>query len=157
MVDSSDNEGPPHVTRRDLVAGGASLGLAVIGGCAGGAKKWETTPVDIVDGQITLDVTEHPPLATAGGMVAVHPAGLRKPIMVLRGENAQFTVLSMKCTHLGCTVRWDNDKQNIVCACHGSRFTDTGAVLKGPAKEGLSAYRWSFEELVLRIQVPDQA
>jgi len=50
-------------------------------------------------------------------------------------------VLSLRCSHFGCTVRWDNEEQVLRCPCHGSRFDDRGAVLKGPAKKSLPVYR----------------
>ncbi len=141
-----------QVSRRSLLAGSATASLVTLG-CAGGARRWQATRVDVINGQVALNIDQHPPLATPGGMVAIHPAGVRKPIIVIRAENNAFQVMSSKCPHLGCTVRWDDEQQNIVCPCHGSRFDDKGGLLKGPAKQALSQYKWSFGDLVLRIQI----
>ena len=77
-------------------------------------------------------------------MVALHPVGVRKPVLVMRVENDQFRVFSLSCTHIGCVLRWDNETQDLVCPCHGSRFNDRGNPTKGPAKTNLKQYQSQF-------------
>jgi len=140
---SSEEHATPDVdatqlTRRDLM--GAAAGV-VLCGCAGNAEKWTTTPVEVREGMVELDIADYPELATPGGMVAVEPEGAKKPVLVMRIEHDQFRVMSLRCPHLGCIVRWDASTQGLVCPCHGSRFSDTGAVSKGPAKTSLRPMR----------------
>jgi nitrite reductase/ring-hydroxylating ferredoxin subunit len=44
--------------------------------------------------------------------------------------------MSAVCTHLGCTVR--HDDQGLVCPCHGSRYDEEGRVVDGPAPAPLA-------------------
>lgn len=53
-------------------------------------------------------------------------------------EDESIHFVDAKCTHLGCTVRWNNDEKSWDCPCHGSRFTYKGELLNGPAIKGLN-------------------
>ena len=55
-----------------------------------------------------------------------------KPAIVLDTASG-VKAYSAICTHLGCTVMWDEAAATIVCPCHDGRFNPaTGAVLSGP-------------------------
>jgi glycine/D-amino acid oxidase-like deaminating enzyme/nitrite reductase/ring-hydroxylating ferredoxin subunit len=41
--------------------------------------------------------------------------------------------VSLRCTHLGCLLRFNGAERSWDCPCHGSRFDVDGAVLEGPA------------------------
>lgn len=60
-----------------------------------------------------------------------------KRVAVYKKETGEIIKLESKCTHLGCEIGWDVTKKAWVCPCHGAEFDTNGAVLKGPAKEGL--------------------
>ena len=38
-----------------------------------------------------------------------------------------------RCPHLGCALHWNPQERSWDCPCHGSRFSETGALLDGPA------------------------
>jgi nucleotide-binding universal stress UspA family protein/nitrite reductase/ring-hydroxylating ferredoxin subunit len=69
-----------------------------------------------------------------GGIVA---SGDQK-LAVYRDEDGAVTVLSARCTHMGCTVKWNAAERTWDCPCHGSRFAATGSVVNGPAERPLS-------------------
>lgn len=56
-------------------------------------------------------------------------------------EHNHLHFVGAECTHLKCTVRWNNDEKSWDCPCHGSRFTYNGKVLNGPANEELPYYK----------------
>lgn len=38
-----------------------------------------------------------------------------------------------RCTHLGCKLKWNKYEKSWDCGCHGSRFSEDGKILDGPA------------------------
>ena len=60
-----------------------------------------------------------------------------KRTAVHRDEDGSLHAVSATCTHLGCTVGWNEAARSWDCPCHGSRFTVDGEVLHGPAVQPL--------------------
>lgn len=73
----------------------------------------------------------------------------RNERIALVREEGKIHALSLICTHLGCTV--NVLPQGITCPCHGSEFTSTGTVVKGPATEPLPHLRVEQNAEVLRV------
>ena len=61
--------------------------------------------------------------------------------------------MSATCTHLGCQVRWETDKKQFFCPCHGGIFDREGIPRKGPPKEPLHRYRHQVKAGVLEIDL----
>jgi glycine/D-amino acid oxidase-like deaminating enzyme/nitrite reductase/ring-hydroxylating ferredoxin subunit len=56
---------------------------------------------------------------------------------VYRDETGTLSVLSARCTHLGCVVHFNDAERAWECPCHGSRFDVDGSVVQGPANRPL--------------------
>lgn len=63
-----------------------------------------------------------------------------RPAVLLQPQAGEFVALSAVCTHLGCIVKWVDDKQEFLCPCHAGRFSPAGQVLGGPPPEPLNTY-----------------
>lgn len=59
-------------------------------------------------------------------------------IAAYKDSNNELHRYSAVCTHLGCTVTWNNSEKSFDCPCHGSRFSAiTGKAINGPANKEL--------------------
>jgi cytochrome b6-f complex iron-sulfur subunit len=93
---------------------------------------------------------------TGGGRIAVAstadlPAGKgqvfsvnNKPVIVINTPEG-YKALSATCTHLGCIVTWNEQKQVIACPCHEGFFNTNGAVISGPPPAPLAQFRVQVE------------
>lgn len=68
-----------------------------------------------------------------------------KPIAIYKSEAGELLPLSAVCTHLGCTVAFNQAETSWDCPCHGSRFSVQGKVLHGPAVKPLTAIQENLE------------
>ncbi|MGK8479482.1 Rieske 2Fe-2S domain-containing protein, partial [Stutzerimonas stutzeri] len=60
-------------------------------------------------------------------------------IAVWRDDAGTLHAVSAACTHMGCSVTWNNADRTWDCPCHGSIFQADGEVIHGPAIEPLAA------------------
>jgi glycine/D-amino acid oxidase-like deaminating enzyme/nitrite reductase/ring-hydroxylating ferredoxin subunit len=70
------------------------------------------------------------------GEARVVRGGLGK-VGVYRDEDGGVHAVSLRCTHLGCLLRFNSAERSWDCPCHGSRFDVDGQVLEGPAVDPL--------------------
>lgn len=77
-------------------------------------------------------VDEFPP-----GSISLIKAGR---FYLQRFENGSFLALWQRCTHLGCSVPWDEGAGRYHCPCHGSLFNVEGEVTGGPAPRPLDYF-----------------
>jgi glycine/D-amino acid oxidase-like deaminating enzyme/nitrite reductase/ring-hydroxylating ferredoxin subunit len=52
---------------------------------------------------------------------------------VYRDRQGELHAVSLRCTHMGCLLRFNSAETSWDCPCHGSRFDVDGGVLEGPA------------------------
>ena len=124
-----------------FVAGGLVLTLS--GAAAGLGRAFE---------DVTVNIGPDSPLAKVGGSDLVDSAA-GKIIIVRTGENT-FVAYSARCTHKGGIVAYDAASKQFACPKHGSKFdSSTGAVVDGPAKDALPAYKTSGNASSLVVNV----
>ncbi|MCU0293584.1 MAG: Rieske 2Fe-2S domain-containing protein [Thermoanaerobaculaceae bacterium] len=98
---------------------------------------------------------------TGGRIVDAGPVGEFTPASVtpfpggkfylVRLADGGFLAISSKCSHLGCTVPWNERDQTFPCPCHASVFDLRGDVLSPPAPRALDLYRVTIESGVVKV------
>jgi Rieske Fe-S protein len=68
-----------------------------------------------------------------GGIISF---GLKK-IAAYRDQQNNLHSFSAVCPHLGGILQWNGDEKTFDCPMHGSRFTNEGKVINGPAISAL--------------------
>jgi Rieske Fe-S protein len=58
-------------------------------------------------------------------------------IALYKDDQHQLHGVNPACTHIKCTVAWNESERSWDCPCHGSRFDIDGNVLTGPARKDL--------------------
>ncbi len=72
---------------------------------------------------------------------------------LVRMPDGGFLALSIKCTHLGCSVMWDEQRKAFVCPCHASRFDITGNAINPPATRALDHYPVNIEQGMVKVDI----
>ena len=121
----------PGVTARELdrrevlAAAGALIGLVLPPiGCA-------ADPEALSPGQVAVPLSD-----LRDGERRIVIVG-ENPVEVLRSGGA-VTARMLRCTHMGCVVRWRPEAQVYVCPCHDGRYDADGRPIAGPPPRPLS-------------------
>src|SRR5215475_8893516 len=62
------------------------------------------------------------------------------PALLVRLPNGEYQSMSAVCTHLGCTVQYQPDTQQIWCPCHNGRYDLNGRNIQGPPPRPLVTF-----------------
>ena len=73
---------------------------------------------------------------------------------ILRKSGGELLALSNRCTHLSCSVNWDEAKKWYACPCHDAQFDADGEVLAGPPPHALDQFETKVEEGNLFVHFP---
>ncbi len=143
--------GSDHISRRDFIklitaaVGtfiGAAIGLPAIAYLIDPALKVTKSDAWIPLGKLETFEVGKPALATFnrskvnGWEKTVTSYG----VFVIKKSDTNFLVLSNKCTHLGCSVSWKDDRKEFVCPCHDAQFGLDGSVRGGPPPRPLDSF-----------------
>jgi Rieske Fe-S protein len=114
------------------------------------------TPIDqLQNGSATKILAPTSPnsafvMADGGGDNA--PGDLAFGAFVVK-NGGNVAVFAQNCSHLGCSINFNQDARTFDCPCHGSRFHLDGTVLHGPAQNPLSHLSWKQGDSPTTIQV----
>lgn len=95
------------------------------------------------------------------GHVNSYPPGsvkafIRGRFYIAHVTSGGFIAVSNQCTHLGCSVPWDESEKKFICPCHASQFDITGKVLSSPAPRALDYYKIKITNGQLLVDVSDK-
>jgi cytochrome b6-f complex iron-sulfur subunit len=97
-----------------------------------------TTNGNVSDNKITVDISPGSPLVQNGFVIVQYSGG---SVLVAHADDGSYHAMTSICTHLGCTIdQYDSGSKTFVCPCHGSQFSNTGAVVSGLASTPLKQY-----------------
>lgn len=121
-----------NIGRRDflIAVGNSAIGLAAAGSLA---VSYEF---------MVPKALRQPAMAFKAGSVASYEQGVdsrwldKERVFIVRREKSLYALIGI-CTHLGCIPPWQPGDGLFYCPCHGSKFSITGDVLRGPAREPL--------------------
>jgi cytochrome b6-f complex iron-sulfur subunit len=83
---------------------------------------------------VTLPKSEVPVNATKDLMIGP------TPVIIINARDKGFLAFSKVCTHLGCLVKYDKERQIFICPCHAGVFDLEGNVISGPPPRPLEKF-----------------
>jgi len=134
------------VNRREFLEAGAVAGCAGLSltGCIG----FHYVNTSLAGNRLTIRTSDFGP----GRFALVDAPGLALPLYLYRLEDGGFSAVSTRCMHRGCQV--EPAAEHLVCPCHGSEYSNTGEVLKGPTQRPLRKLPVIVEAERIVIELP---
>lgn len=124
-------EGQSPTRREVLVQTTAAAALATCAASLCGCQAEKDKPKVITTGTVNIGPASNYPAGSANtNYVATHG-------FVVCNDTGVVLAIRPKCTHMGCTAKWDPKDFRFECPCHGSQFDLLGQAIKGPAKKPL--------------------
>ena len=74
-------------------------------------------------------------------------------LFLVRRNDGGFLAVSLKCSHLGCSIAWNEAEKKFICPCHSSSFDINGDVLHPPAPRALDIFQISIENGIINVQL----
>jgi len=75
-----------------------------------------------------------------------------KAIYVVPAKNGAVRVLSPICPHLGCSIPWNETKQEFICPCHVAVFAMDGTKTSGPAPRSMDDLESKVQDGMLKVR-----
>ncbi len=142
--DQKSNEENAPLTRRTFILAGAGVAAGACYAAAMGypvyrylADPSERAQSAVAVKEVFLKDADKLPVGTA----MMFKFGVKPALLIRHAEN-EWTALTAVCTHLACTVQYDQNKKHIFCACHGGVYdAKTGANVSGPPPKPLAKFQ----------------
>ena len=100
-----------------------------------------------IDFTLDLSLTANAPLTANGGFI------YNDDILIAKVKSGAFIALSKVCTHVGTTVVYQKETDDIYCPNHGSMYDLTGKVTKKPAPAALKMYSTDYNATTKKLRI----
>lgn len=130
--------------RRDFILKGcaACLSATALSGLLSSCKPASYVAGKLNDNGITVNADDFKMKKggkeTYRSYIIVRNEALQFPICLYRFTDTEYSALWMSCTHQGTELQASGDF--LQCPAHGSEFNNKGAVVSGPADQGLRSF-----------------
>jgi menaquinol-cytochrome c reductase iron-sulfur subunit len=75
-----------------------------------------------------------------------------KSVYVVKDAEGKPRVLSAVCPHLGCTVGWNEAKNQFISPCHNGVFAPDGTLISGPPRRSMDELEAKIEDGRLKVR-----
>jgi cytochrome b6-f complex iron-sulfur subunit len=65
---------------------------------------------------------------------------------LVRAQDGGFLAIFRRCPHLGCSVKWVEEKERFYCPCHASSFDEYGDFINQPVPRALDSFSIEIKE-----------
>jgi cytochrome b6-f complex iron-sulfur subunit len=65
---------------------------------------------------------------------------------LVRSQDGGFLAVFRRCPHLGCSVKWVEEKGRFYCPCHASSFDEHGDFINQPVPRALDSFGIKIKE-----------
>ena len=146
MIDNS-TQSDKKISRRDV--------LKTTWAALGGLAVLELGGISLAYMQPRLTAGEFGGMISAG-KVEDFPNGSVTHIAngrfyLVRLAEGGFLALYQRCTHLGCSVPWDQNAGQFICPCHSSSFSVEGELLNPPAPRPLDLFAVTIVDGIVTV------
>lgn len=125
----------------------AGAAMLLVPGLAGCGASYNSLKASVANNQIQIPLSGF----ATNNLQFISAKNLEYDIAVYKQQDGSFLALQMKCTHHdnGLTP----DQNGYSCNLHGSQFSKTGEVVKGPAATALKKYKTNINNNQLIISL----
>jgi nitrite reductase/ring-hydroxylating ferredoxin subunit len=129
---------PWRVSRRDLLRGGIGATVGLAAGLVGVSLRPRTdeAPTDPARGPLVAGAGFWAEVAAVGDVPPGSAVRFSTPAFdgFIVNDDGDVRALSSVCTHMGCTLHFRPDWQDLRCPCHGASFDLAGRLANGRSR-----------------------
>lgn len=110
----------------------------------------EISGSDLVVPVSSFEISRKGEISYKPGIIARN-AALQHPVCIFRNSESDYKAVLMRCTHQGTELQLFGDR--FQCPAHGSEFSSSGQVLRGPAESALRSFPVTVEGGEIKISL----